>query len=514
MSHGNTGKRNVVETLQEFSIPLILGVLIAVVWANVDHHSYHVLNHWSPFGKDSHFNFHFVMNDLFMALFFGIAAKEIAESCLPGGDLNPPSKAINPLLGTIGGVVGPIGVYFAWVYISGDPTIANGWGIPTATDIALAWLVARLVFGPQHPAVAFLLLLAVADDGLGLGIIAIFYPDPTNPVRPIFLLLVALAMLISYGLRKKDVRSFWPYLLIGGSLSWAGLFLAHLHPALALVAIVPFMPSRGFDEGIFAEHSDSYVDTLNNFEHKFKLPVDFGLFGFGLANAGVQFSSMGQATVAVLLGLAVGKTLGIFTFSYVGHLLGFKLPEGMGPRSLLVAGVIAGIGLTVALFVAGVAFTDPSLQGAAKMGALFSAFIAPIALILGKVLNVRKEYEDLHASSEHGLLVLVAERSDDSCRGIALALANSGHHVKVGETGAEIESLHREFDFDLVLLDVQGITEEALAAIQRLREAGDKPFPPLLGTSENPDSESSTGLDALIDFPFEDSVIRSWAKKQ
>ncbi len=138
MSHGSTGKRSVVETLQEFSIPLILGVLIAVVWANVDHHSYHVLNHWSPFGKDSHFNFHFIMNDLFMALFFGIAAKEIAESCLPGGDLNPPSKAINPLLGTIGGVLGPIGVYFAWVYISGDASIANGWGIPTATDIALA----------------------------------------------------------------------------------------------------------------------------------------------------------------------------------------------------------------------------------------------------------------------------------------------------------------------------------------------------------------------------------------
>ncbi len=513
MSHGSTGKRSVVETLQEFSIPLILGVLIAVVWANVDHHSYHVLNHWSPFGKDSHFNFHFIMNDLFMALFFGIAAKEIAESCLPGGDLNPPSKAINPLLGTIGGVLGPIGVYFAWVYISGDASIANGWGIPTATDIALAWLVARLVFGAQHPAVAFLLLLAVADDGLGLGIIAIFYPDPNNPVRPIFLLLVALAMLVCYGLRKKDVRNFWPYLLVGGSLSWCGLFLAHLHPALALVAVVPFMPSRGFDEGIFAEHSGNYADTLNDFEHKFKLPVDFGLFGFGLANAGVQFSSMGQATIAVLLGLSVGKAVGIFGFSYIGHLLGFKLPEGMGPRSLFVAGVIAGLGLTVALFVAGVAFTDPTLQGAAKMGALFSAFIAPLAIILGKVLRVREEYSAIHAASEHGLLVLVAEKSDETSRGIALALAESGHHVKVGETGEEIKSLHEEFDFDLVLLDLKGINEEALEAIAKIREAGEKPLPPLLGASEDPASESKDGVDGVIPFPFEDSEIRRWAKK-
>ena len=119
---------------------------------------------------------HFLINDLFMVVFFGVAAKEITEACLPGGALNPVSKAINPLLGTIGGVVGPVGVYFVLNAIPGfgQEVWANGWGIPTATDIALAWLIARLVFGNGHPAIAFLLLLAVADDGIGLGIIAIF----------------------------------------------------------------------------------------------------------------------------------------------------------------------------------------------------------------------------------------------------------------------------------------------------------------------------------------------------
>ena len=86
---------------------------------------------------------------------------------------------------------GRVGVYFAFVFITGNNDIARGWGIPTATDIALAWLVARMIFGSAHPAVAFLLLLAVADDGIGLAIIAIFYGDPTNPAKPIFLLLVA-----------------------------------------------------------------------------------------------------------------------------------------------------------------------------------------------------------------------------------------------------------------------------------------------------------------------------------
>lgn len=383
-------KHPAIKILQEFSIPLIAGVLAALVWANVSYESYEHFVHWSPLGHGSHLNFHFAMNDIFMALFFGIAAKEITEACLPGGALNPPKKAINPLLGTIGGVVGPVGAYFAYVALTGSNEIANGWGIPTATDIALAWLVARLAFGEGHPAISFLLLLAVADDGLGLGIIAIFYPDPANPVQPAFLGLVAGAMLFAYGLRKKKVHNFWAYLLGPGILSWFGLLQAHLHPALALVAVVPFMPNMGHDEGMYAENPAEHHDTLNEFEHSFKLPVDIGLFGFGLANAGVAFSAVGDATWAVLVALLLGKTVGIFFFSALGHKLGFPLPEGMNLRSLFVAGLTASLGLTVALFVAGVAFTEPTLQGAAKMGALLSVVAVPMVLIAARLLNAKE----------------------------------------------------------------------------------------------------------------------------
>ncbi len=408
MSAPNNPHKSPLELLQEFSIPLIGGVVLAVLWANFSPHSYHTLVHWSPMGAHSHFNLHFLMNDIFMALFFGLAAKEITEACLPGGDLNPPKKAINPLLGTLGGVLGPIGVYMGYVYFSGDPSIAKGWGIPTATDIALAWLIARLAFGKGHPAVSFLLLLAVADDGLGLGIIAVFYPDPANPVQPAFLLVVAAAMALAWGLRKKGVDNFWFYVLGPGVLSWIGLFSAHLHPALALVPVVPFMPNMGHDHGLYAEMNSgrTYHDTLNEFEHFFKLPVDLGLFGFGLANAGVTFSSVGNATVAVLLALLVGKTVGIFGFSAVGHMLGFKLPQGMNFRSLIVVGLTAGLGLTVALFVAGVAFTDPSLQGAAKMGALASVVAAPAVLILAKLFGVKSQ-----GLAGEGLKTIAAEVS-------------------------------------------------------------------------------------------------------
>lgn len=393
MSSEATGRRrSAVEILQEFSLPLLGGVLLGLVLANVEPEGYHALLHWSPLGEHSHLNFHFLVNDLFMALFFGVAAKEITEACLPGGALNPPRKAVNPLAGTLGGVLGPVGVYFAIVALTGATEITRGWGVPTATDIALAWLVARLVFGAAHPAVAFLLLLAVADDAIGLVIIAVFYGDPHNPARPVYMLLVVAAMLVAYGLKKKGVTSFWPYVLVAGPLSWGGFFLAHLHPALALVPVVPFMPNMGFDEGLFHEASTGriYPDTLNRFEHFFKKPVDFGLLAFGVANAGVEFSSMGTATWAVLASLLIGKTAGITACSAVAAKLGFPLPTGMDMRSLVTAGMTAALGLTVALFVAGVAFVDPGLQGSAKMGALLSAMAAPAALLLGRALRIRK----------------------------------------------------------------------------------------------------------------------------
>ena len=388
-----TGGHPVRVFLQEFSIPLIAGVVAALAAANMNPEGYaHLLHLKVLFGYDVHF----LVNDIFMVLFFGIAAKEIAESCLPGGALNPPSKAINPLFGTIGGVLGPVAVYFGLVHGFGQAdTYARGWGIPTATDIALAWLVARMVFGKGHPAVNFLLLLAVADDAIGLGIIAIFYPDAAHPVQPAWLALTAVSAGVAYAMRRMDVRS-WPLYLLGpGVMSWVGLHSAHLHPALALVFVVPFMPHGRRDQGLFAEEVDEHghavhpEDTLNRFEHSMKAFVDFGLFFFAFANAGVMFSDIGPGTWYVLAALLVGKTVGITACSWVGIKCGFPLPEGMNIRSLAVAGMIAGLGLTVALFVAGEAFTG-TVQAEAKMGALFSAGIAFLAIAAGRALRVRE----------------------------------------------------------------------------------------------------------------------------
>jgi NhaA family Na+:H+ antiporter len=426
--------KRVTNILQEFSLPLIAGVIMGLLVANVDGEAYHHIVHFKLFGVTTP---HFLINDIFMVFFFGIAAKEITESVLPGGDLNPPSKAINPLLGTIGGVAGPVGVFLVLAAIFQDEltalagvegtvgaaegilksmtpgaTVANtdpavifrGWGIPTATDIALAWLVARLVFGNGHPAVNFLLLLAVADDAIGLGIIAVFYPDPGNPPAPMWLGLVLVGMAICYGLRKRGVQAWVPYIAFGGFLSWLGLLQAHLHPALALVPIVPFLPGPDHDAGLFKEeeeietHADGHVEhhhghsPLEEFEHQLKLPVDMGLFFFAFANAGVAFAEINLVTWIILASLIIGKTIGITFFSMLGKLIGAPLPEGMNLKHLVVAGVVAGLGLTVALFVSGEAYPgDSVLQGPAKMGAVFSAVAAPIALLLGKVFKLKGE---------------------------------------------------------------------------------------------------------------------------
>ncbi len=203
---------------------------------------------------------------------------------------------------------------------------------------ALAWLVARMVFGASHPAVSFLLLLAVADDAIGLAIIAIFYPDPTVPTAPAWLFLTVLGMAASYLLRTMSVKSYWPYIIIGGGLSWTGLFLAHLHPALALVFIVPFLPHARREFLHLFEDDPRDRSTLATFEHEWKIFVDFGLFMFGLANAGVVFSGIGVATWLVLVSLIVGKTLGISAMGFLAKALGFPLPERVGAKELVMIG--------------------------------------------------------------------------------------------------------------------------------------------------------------------------------
>lgn len=418
--------------LTDYSLLLIIGALAALLWANMDAHSYHefvefkIWDH-APIGH-AHYNdagevtyrtltLHYLVNDLLMALFFAIAAKEVWEAIiLENGSLRG-KKAATPLVGTLGGMIGPIVVYLGLALIMGSDTyqaVKNGWAIPVATDIAFAYLVGRLVFGSAHPAVQFLLLLAIADDAIGLIILAVFYP--TGELAPEWLLLSVAAAVAVYLLANEMPRrmdrgkqdrpnstwvrqklSFWPY-LIAGALSWYGFMRAGIHPALGLLPIVPTIPHADRDFGIIAQAEKHLTDLLNHIEHALKYPVEVILLFFGLLNAGVEFSSMGSPTWLVLAGLLIGKPFGILLFGWLAAgPLKLGLPQGMRVIDLFVIGCVAAIGFTVSLFIAAVAFDsslmlgDTPVQDAAKMGALFSFFAAVVSIIAGKLTGVEKK---------------------------------------------------------------------------------------------------------------------------
>ncbi|UWQ96459.1 Na+/H+ antiporter NhaA [Rhodobacteraceae bacterium M385] len=407
-----------------YSLLLITGAIIALIWANIDITSYHGFTEFviwadAPIGHlhddgqghiTRELTLHYLVNDVLMALFFAIAAKEVWEAVVLENGALRGKKAATPLVATLGGMIGPIAVYLGIAYFMGSTTfdaVANGWAIPTATDIAFSYLIGRMVFGAGHPAVRFLLLLAIADDAAGLLILAVFYPS--SDLAPVWLLLSFGAAISVYVLanwlpryldRGDQVRrrstwarkklSFWPYLLAGCA-SWYGFMQAGLHPALGLLPIVLTIPHADRAFGIFSAAEVHLHDLLNTIEHALKHPVEIILGLFGLVNAGVAFSAMGEATWLVLAGLLIGKPAGIFLFGWLAAKpLGLGLPKGMRMIDLVVIGCVAAIGFTVSLFVASVAFEAGPVQDAAKMGALLSFGAAAISLVMGKITRVQK----------------------------------------------------------------------------------------------------------------------------
>ena len=375
---------------------------------------------------------HFLVNDVLMNFHFAIAAEEITESFLPGSILFPPTKAaVNPLGATLAGVVTPAIVFFLLCYLfeAGGAfddvdysvqDVIRGWAIPTATDIPPVWATSLLAFGRGHPAIKYLLLLSVVDDVIGIGLIAAFYPDPDNPFKPAWTLLVFLAMFVVWLMRQLPVMDWRPYVFVAGPIAWYGMLRSRLHPALALVFIVPFMPSKlstrmretlptvlhgglGFDNaanvGVISGSStaaDTHLSPedrlkipLFAFEHSIKGYVDFFIVPlFVLCAAGVAVTVAGPFTAIIYLSSTIGKTLGIGGTGWLLARHGFPPPPGMTTGSLFLAGYLASVGLTVAIFMCGAAFphagVEAQIQAEAKLGVLVVFVNAIVGICIGR----------------------------------------------------------------------------------------------------------------------------------
>jgi NhaA family Na+:H+ antiporter len=195
------------------------------------------------------------------------------------------------------------------------------------------------------------------------------------------------AMAGAVAMRRMRLRSFWPYLLGPGAVAWFALYWIGLHPALSLVAIVPFLPHAARDPGFFVDASPDAKDTLSQFEVFWRYPAQIALFFFGLVNAGVPLRTLEQATLALPAAVLVGKPIGIVLGAAAARLAGLRLPHDVSWRELIVLGFSAAISLSVGLFFCAALLAPGQLRSEINMGVLLTALGLPIAIIVARLLR-------------------------------------------------------------------------------------------------------------------------------
>jgi NhaA family Na+:H+ antiporter len=359
----------------DYLVALPVGCAAALLWANTLPDSYYRFAHAMTF----------IVNDIGMPFFFALITKEVAEATLPGGALHPWRRAALPAAAAIGGVVASIASYIVFVRNAGEPMLMGGWAAACAIDIPGSYIIARLTFG-RHPAVPFLLLLAISADAIGLACVAVFQPvSDAHPAIGLGLMVVAVGTAAS--LRRRGVKSFWPYLLGPGMLSWCALFLGGVHPALALVPIIPFFPHGRRDPGLFVEPAPQAHDTLTLFERWWRLPVEGVLLLFGLVNAGVTLHGLELGVWAIPVA-ALGRPIGIFAAAWMAIAAGLHFPNGFGWRELLVVGCTASIGLVFALFFSTAVMPLGPVLLEMKLGALITIAGSGLAFAVARLLRV------------------------------------------------------------------------------------------------------------------------------
>lgn len=360
----------------EHLLLLPLGALIALAWVNTAPESYFIFTFAIAFG----------VNDVAMLLFFALMTKEVVEATATGGVLHPWRRALLPIVASVGATAVPALIYVRVVEALDEPMLAVlGWPVSLVTDLAIAYFVARIIFG-LHPAIPFLLLLGIASDVIGFVVLALF--SATGELHVVGLPVLAGAIAIAYGLRRARIRSFWPYLLAAGGVSWFGFFWSGLHPALAMVPIVPFLPRAARDPGFFVDALPTAKDTLSQFEVWWRYPAQAALFFFGLVNAGVPIGAFEPGALGLPIAVIVGKPLGVLVGVGLALLCGLSLPQKIGWRELIVGGLVASMGFSIGLFFSGALFPSGQLRSEIGIGVLLGLVAAPLALVAARLLRV------------------------------------------------------------------------------------------------------------------------------
>lgn len=422
--------------IEAFSgVVLLLAAASALIWANSPyadgyHHFWHTSVSFAVGSWTISQSLHFLINDGLMTIFFLVVGMEIRRE-IHEGALASMRLAALPLAAAVGGVVAPALIYFA-LNPSGEQ--AHGWAVPTATDIAFAVGVLALL-GRSIPSNVrvFLLALAIIDDIVAVLIIAVFYSGGMDYSG---FLIAAIGILMVLGMQRMGIVSAYPYVLPGIVL-WLGLLQTGAHPTLAGVVLGLMTPvfaprtranplevastalkdllHHSADSKPDPHHLAQPLKQLKQAQLTLLPPVSrvqmalhpyvaFGIMPlFALANAGVSLNGIDLSTngsmivmLGVLIALVVGKPLGIIAASALMVRMGWcALPPGVTWSGVCLVGLLAGIGFTMSIFIATLAFADPNLLGAAKLGILLASLTAAILGLAWGFIQARRKQPDV-----------------------------------------------------------------------------------------------------------------------
>lgn len=310
------------------------------------------------------------INDGLMAIFFLLVGLEIKREMIEG-ELSNPRKAAMPIMAALGGMLLPAGIYV--IFNQGLET-SHGWGIPMATDIAFALGVISLL-GKRVPASlkVFLAALAIADDLGAIIVIAVFYTNELHWMQFIYSGAI-LALLIIFN--RTGVKNLAFY-VIPGIFLWYFVHHSGIHATIAGVLLALTIPTNPVKE----------TSPLEKLEHLIVKPVNFIIMPiFALANTNIKFEEgmvdglISPLGAGIILGLFLGKPMGVALFSWLSVKLGFgTLPSGANWKHILGLGLLAGIGFTMSIFVSMLSFTNPEFQTEAKFAILTASISAGIA---------------------------------------------------------------------------------------------------------------------------------------
>ena len=352
-------------TLNRFLL-LPLGALLALVWANMEPESYFRFAHALAFP----------VNEIAMAFFLALIAQELYEALMRGGALHAWQHRALPMIAALGGLIGAVATFQIFIGVAHQRMLAAAWPVVAAVDIGAGYYVLRLIYPRRSAPVAFLLLLAVATNVIAMSVVLVQTPGFELHEMGLGVLLVALAS--AAALRRRGIKVFWPYWLVSGSLSWLALYWMGIHPALALLPIVPLLPHDRRQGEVFADRLDD--DPVHHAEHEWNGVAQLALFLFGLVNAGVILRHFDTGTWAVLVAALVGRPLGVIAAVALGAGAGLSLPRRMTWSDVTVIALATTSGFTFALFLGTAALPIGAVADQVKLGALLTIVGAAVTI--------------------------------------------------------------------------------------------------------------------------------------